>query len=137
MLTIADFQASASPGIVLSPTANNRPGDVPVNIRPEITLSVLVDQASLTSTSAKVRCNTGSGTVEIPSAQAIFDPDETTVTIVPQSALPSAGAVCIAVLTSGVKDPSGAPITATELVSSSFTTGSTTDTTPPTAAAQA
>jgi hypothetical protein len=132
VLTIADFQASANPGIVLSPTANNRPGDVPVNIRPEITLTSLVDQASLTSTSAKVRCDTGSGTVEILSAQAIFDPDETTVTIVPQTPLPSAGAACVAVLTSGVKDPSGAPITATELVSLSFTTGSTTDTTRPT-----
>jgi hypothetical protein len=132
VLTIADFQASASPGIVLSPTANNRPGDVPINIRPEITLSVLVDQASLTPTSAKVRCDTGSGTVEIPSALAIFDPDETTVTIVPQSALPSAGAACVAVLTSAVKDSSGVPITATELESSSFTTGSTTDTTRPT-----
>lgn len=132
VLTIADFQASASPGIVLSPTANNRPGDVPVNIRPEITLSVLVDQTSLTPTSAKVRCDTGSGTVEIPSAQAIFDPDETTVTIVPQSALPAAGAACVAVLTSAVKDSSGAPITGTELVSSSFTTGSTTDSTAPT-----
>ena len=132
VLTIVDFQASASPGIVLSPTANNRQGDVPVNMHPEITLSVLVNQASLTSTSAKIRCATSSHTVEIPSAQAIFDPDEMTVTIVPQSALPSAGAACVAVLTSGVKDPSGVPVTATELESSPFTTGSTTDTIPPT-----
>jgi hypothetical protein len=132
VLTIADFQASANPGIVLSPTANNREGDVPINMHPEITLSVLVDQASLTPTTAKVRCETGSGTVVIDSVQAIFDPDEMTVTIVPKDPLPSAGAGCFAVLTSGVKDPAGNPITATELVSKQFTTGSTTDTAPPT-----
>ncbi len=135
VLTIADFQATANPGIVLSPIANNRPGQIPVNIHPEITLSSLVDASSLTPTTAKIRCTDGSGTTDINSAQAIFDPDEMTVTVVPPpNTLPSGvGAACSVVLTNGVKDPLGQPITTSELVSDSFTIGSATDTAAPVA----
>jgi hypothetical protein len=67
---------------------------------------------------------------------AIFDPDETTVTIVPTITPPDtglpAGYSCEAVLTSGVLDPSGAPITNDELKSQSFIIGGTTDTDGPT-----
>jgi hypothetical protein len=103
-LTIADFQATASPGIVLSPIANNRVGEVPINMNPEITLSMLVDEKSLTETTAKIRCS--GSTTDIPSAAATFDPDEMTVTIVPRDPLPT-GESCRAVIASGIKDPSG------------------------------
>lgn len=142
VLTIADFQASASPGIVLSPTALNRPGQLPINVHPEITLSTLVDQNSLTPTTARVRCegfdiNNDPDTQEFPSAAAIFDPDEKTVTIVPAISQPATGLPtgysCVAVLTNGVKDTTGTPITNnSELVSPSFTIGDETDTFPPT-----
>lgn len=136
VLTIADFQASLSPGIVLSPTANNRPGDIPINIRPEITLSTLVNPSTLTATTAKVRCTDFSTTpetiTEFESAAAVFDPDETTVTIVPPATGLPSGQSCVAVLTSGVTDPAGVPITTSELTSSSFTIGSTNDTAAPT-----
>ena len=131
VLTIADFQAAASPGIVLSPIANNRVGEVPININPEITLSTLVDASTLTANTAKVRCTDFSTVPEtitdFPSAAAIFDPDETTVTIVPAIPAPAtglpSGAACVAVLTSGVRDPSGVPITGSELTSQTFTIG--------------
>jgi hypothetical protein len=117
VLTIVDVQATANPGIVLSPIANGPPGGYPVNMTPEVTLSALVDSNSLTAQTAFIRCDTGSGTVVVESAAGTsFDPDEMTVTIVPASPLPAIGS-CKAVLTPGIRGPSGEVITTEELIS--------------------